>query len=228
MAIFTTGPIVAGVSGKVGSVVFVNSKRSRTLRPAPLKLHDSSPFTARSKTWLSNVRRQWSVIPTAEQNAWRAAAAEILRTNRLGQKAPISGFEYFVMTHTRVFVGPREFLEGPPIPDVRDNTGSPTCVFSISTGLEITADNAFGPLLLRLQVYGWPFWVDHDTKALARFVFLDEFTLNPGLISFDLTTQWEQHFGTVQLGQRFACATKVRFSASPFVPMTIFRQEIIA
>lgn len=228
MAIYTPGPLAAAISGKVGSVVFVNSKRARTVRPVPTKLAKSSPFLARSRVWLSNVRRQWSTLTAPQQDAWSSAAAEIPRTNRLGQTSPLTGFTYYVMTHTSVFLDPRQFIVAPPTPSVLDEVVSPTCAFSVASGLDVSVDGAPGPLLKRLQVYGWPFWFSHTTNNIARLVFLAERNVPPAGLSVDLTPEWESHFGPVQLGQRYSCVIKARFSASPFAPSVEFRQTVVA
>lgn len=228
MAIVRLGPIVAGISGKVGNVVFVNGRSGLVVRPAPITVRKTSDFLLRAQGHLSAVRRRWATLTEAQRLAWCAAAAGLPSTSRLGQTRPRSGFQYFVLTNTHVFLTAPEILPFPPIPDVRDNTGDPTCVFSVSSGLDITVFSGGAPLILRIEIFGWPFWVNHDTNSVARFVFLSEHDIPPGGLAVNVTSDWEEHFGPVQLGQRYACATVVRFSAYPFVPKTIFRQTVVA
>lgn len=228
MAIVKLGPIVSGISGKVGTVVFANAKQALVLRPTPRTRRKSSNFLLRSQGFMSNIRRRWATLTDLQQNAWRTAAAELASTNRLGQSRPRNGFQYFVMTNKVVFPGPKTIIEDPPSPDIGTLPVNPTVEFSASVGLLVTIDNPGSPSFLQMQVYGWPFWVDHDTNAVARLVFLDERSASAEKVVDNVIGEWEQHFGPVQIGQRFAVGLKSRLNANPFLPIFIFRGTVVA
>ena len=228
MAIIRLGPIVGGISGTLGGVVFANTRKSTIVRPRPAPLSKSSPFLARSRARMYNLRRTWSTLTTLQQDAWRTAAADINSTNALGQSSPMSGFTYFITTNKVAFPG---FFETFPFPATlvpADFAVNPAVAFSAAGNFDASIDNPDSPSFLKIQVYGWPFWVDHATKSVARLVFLQETTSNSDPIVLNVRTEWIAHFGDMIPGQQFSCGVKARFSHSPFNPITMFRQAVTA
>ena len=228
MAIVKLGVLAAGISGKIGGVVFANTKQALVVRPTPVTRHKTSDFLLKSQNQLSRVRRAWATLTTEQQLAWNTEAANLSSTNRLGQTRPRTGFQYFVLTNMTVFPGLPAILDDPPglgalIPPI-----NPSVVFSVSTGLLVTIDNPIAPALLQIQVYGWPFWVNHDTNAVPRLVFLDERAGTSDPVGDNVITEWEDHFGPVQLGQRYAVGLKARRNSNPFLPMFVFRGTVVA
>ncbi len=228
MAIIRLGPIASGISGALGGVVFVNTKRSTVVRPRPAPRHKSSPFLARSKARMQSLRNFWSTLTALQQDAWRTAAADINRTNALGQSSPLSGFGYFIMTNKTAFPG---FFETFPFPAnllPQDVAVNPAASFSAAAAYTVQIDNPVALTFLRLYAYGWPFWRDTPSRDVARLVFIRETTSDSDPVTMDIKTEWLQHFGPLQEGQRYAVGIKSQFSHSPFVHMTVLRQTVSA
>lgn len=228
MAIVKLGPIVSGISGKVGTVVFINAKQGLVLRPTPVTRHKTSDFLLRSQGRLSALRRHWATLTTLQQDTWRTAAATLSSTNRIGHTRPRTGFQYFILTNKIVFPGAPGIVDIPFKLRDLESPINPLIVFSLTTGLSIIVDNPASPAGMFLQVYGWPFWVNHDTKSVPRFVFLDERGSSTDPMGDTVTPEWEDHFGPVQLGQRYAIGIKAWNAPNPFHPMFVFRGTVLA
>lgn len=228
MAIVKLGPIVSGISGKVGTVVFANAKQALVLRPTPVTRRKTSDFLLRSQGFMSRIRRHWPTLTTLQQNAWRTAAAALSSANRIGQARPRTGFQYFVLTNKVVFPGLPSIIDNPPTLGTLESPINPVVSYSVADGLEVSVDNPESPSFLQMQVYGWPFWVNHDTNSIPRLVFLDERSGSGDPIQDDVTSEWEEHFGGVQIGQRYAIGLKAWGSVNPFHPTFIFRGAVVA
>lgn len=223
MAIIRLGPIVSGISGTVGSVVFVAAGRSTVARPRPITRQKTSPFLARSKSRMKNLRNFWSTLTTLQKDLWQTAAADINRTNALGQSSPMNGYQYFIMTNKVAFPGPFQTVTEPQTLVSADLPSLLIVAFGVSSVFNVTVTNPFQPLPLTMQVYGWPFWRTTESRELARLVFIEEKTSSGPVVDLDVLPEWTEHFGTMTEGQRFAVGVKTRTTASPFVPMTIIR-----
>lgn len=228
MAIFRTGAITGAISGALGGVVFVVSSKSNVVRHRPPPRHRTSPFLARSKARMANLQKFWSELTTLQQDAWNTAARDINTTNRLGQASPMNGFQYYIMTNKTAFPGAFAEVDTPPTLQPEDTPINPSATFSVASGFDVSIDNPGAPSFLQIQVYGWPFWVDHDTNDVARFVFLDERSASSDPVVDDVRQEWIDHFGDMTLGQRFAVGLKSRGSASPFAQMAVIRGTVVA
>ncbi|KKM73427.1 hypothetical protein LCGC14_1410640 [marine sediment metagenome] len=228
MAIIRTGPLVGGISGKIGGVVFVNARRGLVARPAPRVTRPSSPFLQRSKARMHNLRRHWATLTALQQDLWNTAARDVLSTNRIGLSSPMTGFTYFIKTNKVAFPGTFSIVDEPESLLSRDTPVSPFAAFSAAGAYSVGIANPFTPATLQIQVYGWPFWVDHPTKSVARLVFLKEASEFGLTIVIALNPEWLAHFGPLAEGQRFSVGIKARVSASPFNPLTTIRGVVAA
>lgn len=228
MAIIRTGPIASDISGTIGSVVFVAGGRSTVARPRPIQRTKTSPFLARTKSRMQLIRNHWSTLTTLQQDLWRTAANDIQRSNRLGQASALSGFTYFVMTNRVAFPGAFQIVDEPSALTRRDTPLDPTVAFSASGTFAVQIRIPLPLVLLGLQVYGWPFWVDHATRDVARLVFLVERFQLADPITHDVRPTWIEHFGDMVQGQRFAVGIKARQSNSPFNPLVIIQDTVSA
>ena len=201
MAIFTSGTIVGTISGAVGGQVFVSGGRSQVVRPRPAARSRTTPPLAASRAAMFNVRRAWSGLTEAEQLTWTTIATGILRTNRLGQSSPLSGFELFVKSNLELRLASSSFLDAA---DAQGASGAPRSVsstFKVSTTFLVTAQPPEGFGTAIFFVYGWPYWVDHDTKSPPRLRFLA--TTGAASLSLDVKALWEALWGPMVDTQRY-------------------------
>lgn len=228
MAIFRTGPLTGAISGKIGGVVFVTGGKSNVVRHRPAPRTSTSPFLARSRSRMYNLRRHWSTLTSAQQSAWNTAARDILTANRLGQRSPMNGFQYFIMSNTKSFPGWRELIPFPPTSSPFDFAINPAANFSAAGAYNAQIDNPVPLAWLRIVVHGWPFWRTTQSRDIPRLVFIAELTSAADPVIVDVRDAWVDHFGALKEGQRFAVGITSQFTHWPFAPRTILRQAVTA
>ncbi|MEE8539993.1 MAG: hypothetical protein V3S54_09255 [Woeseiaceae bacterium] len=208
MAIIRTGSLVGGISGTVGSLVFVAGSQSAFVRPRPVARHRSSPFLATAKSRMHNLRLHWATLTSLEQNLWRTAAALVHATNQLGLSSPLSGFQYFIQINLRLRTTGLSILDTPSVaaaPRPSPNLGAN---FSVAGDYDITGVPPVGLPTQTHFLYGWPFSSDHTTRDVARLVFLKT-VFNPDNTE-NVRPQWVAHFGEIAIGQHFAVGSAAR------------------
>lgn len=174
------------------------------------------------------LQNRWSTLTTAQQTRWNTAATQIETTNALGLSSPISGFEYYIKTNKVAFPGSFSVVDEPNTLTPSDIVNTPAAILSVSAFVRATAINSEFPNFMKIQVYGWPFWVDHATKSFPRVVFLKELSSDLTILTIDFRPEWEDHFGPVVEDQHVAIGIKARISASPFNPMAILQKTVVA
>lgn len=99
MAIFKTGPVIASISGKLGGIVFVNTKQGKVVRKAPSHVRQRTPAQLRNRATFQASQLAWQNLTADERTQWRAAAPLYNRTNRLGVASPLSGYQFFLFVN---------------------------------------------------------------------------------------------------------------------------------
>lgn len=226
MAIVRLGPIVSGISGKVANVVFVNAKRSLVLRPSPVTVHKTSNFLSESRVRLQNIRTAWATLSDLQQSAWNTLANDTPSKNTLGLSSPMRGFQLFVRTNMHLRRNPDTIFEDAPTVSIGPTPRGIGAAFSSSGNFTVNGQppNGFG--LAFFYIYGWPFWVNHDTNSVARLVFLR--LQGATSLNHDIRTEWEQHFGTMVEGQRFAIGIATEVGNTPRSVLIPIRSTVTA
>lgn len=228
MAIVRLGPIVSAISGSVGSVVFIAGGRSTVARLRPVTVENTSSYALRSKVHMANIRRYWSTMTDLQKQTWTTAGHDIPQTNALGVSSPMTGFNYFVMTNKTVSPADHTIWPFPAELDERDFAVNPAATFSVSGSYTVQFDNPYPTTGLGLKAYGWPFWRTTKSKDVARLVFIAEWASFSDPVTVDIKSQWLEHFGPLQEGQRYAVGIKCQFNHTPFAPITVLRQAALA
>lgn len=106
MAIFRPGHVVGAISGNLGAVNFAQGKYGPYVRR---RLTRSDKCTERQLSARANARNAhilWFNLTDEQRETWRATAAGMRRTNRLGIPRPISGKQLHFLV--QVFMMPWE------------------------------------------------------------------------------------------------------------------------
>lgn len=226
MAIVKLGPIVSGISGKVGTVVFANAKQGLIIRPTPIRRAASSPFLSEARVRLQNIRITWSTLTAAQQASWNTLAKTTYTPNRIGQSSPMSAFHLFVRTNMQLRRNHDAIFADAPNLAVGPTPRTVAAAFSASGDFTINAQPPPGFGSAIFYAYGWPFWVNHDTRSSPRLVFLRR-QAAPS-IGLDVRAEWEQHFGTMVEGQRFVIAVATEVGNAPRSTQVIVRSAVTA
>lgn len=124
MALLKLGPLVAGVSGKIGGTVFARNRGGSYARAHTVPIN---PATARQnfvRSNLADLAQLWTTTLTAAQRAaWELYASNVSINNRLGEARNLTGQNMYIRANTllldcgesRVDDGPTTFTVGPTI-----------------------------------------------------------------------------------------------------------------
>ncbi|MBA7656718.1 hypothetical protein ES703_64645 [subsurface metagenome] len=96
MAIFMPGPLVAGISGNLGGMNFVQGRNGPFVRRGLTRTVKKTERQLGRRARFDQVVKGWVEWGPEVRESWRAAARDIRFVNRLGLPRAISGFQLFV------------------------------------------------------------------------------------------------------------------------------------
>lgn len=118
MAIYRTGVLVTGISGNLGSVNFANSQRGNVVRVRAVRTNPQTAPQLAIRRAYNQLWHLWQDLGPAGQTAWRQAALQFPRTNRLGLQRTLSGWQLFFETNQHIVASTTadltDFLPLPP------------------------------------------------------------------------------------------------------------------
>lgn len=210
MAIFQPGVGVGGISGKVGGVVFANSRGSKVIRPRPARRTGAPPRTGferfDTRAAMQRVTTAWRSLTAQERLGWASIAAQYPAVNRLGQARPVGAFQMFVReSMTRQAVSPT-VQTAPPLQGVSANFTNVGAAFSVSGNYNViyTAPNVGYSIFAIL--YARPLY---QTKSGAFLGKLKAFGwITPAGSPQNVKTQYLAVFPPLQVGQAFVIGLK--------------------
>lgn len=212
MAIYRTGPLASGISGKVGGAVFVNAPGSKVIRRSPTTLtkrkSPPGPNQTPPRAALAIAQTGWTALTTASRTAWNTLASQINFPNRLGESRPIAGFQLYMKVNiirTSSGISP---MTGGPANSRPAGIASLGVVASLSAGLDITVTSPTGPTNRDLLIYGSLHWGSTPPKFYRDFRFLTRTAITKG-VALDITSDWTPRFGPLRLGQHLAILVRM-------------------
>lgn len=114
MAIFRPSGVVGAISGNVGGGCFVNGRGSKVLRKAKAKGASVPREQQLQRATFATVQRSWRTLSVDQQKAWATYANATPTTNRLGERAPLSGYQVFLKNRLFNYEPLTEELKNPP------------------------------------------------------------------------------------------------------------------
>lgn len=96
MAIARTSHLIGAISGPLDSVIFANTRQGLLLKTRPLKINQRSEKQLARRALFQTVTNYWQNLDQEDYDAWRDAAADVTKTNRLGIKSQISPWQLFL------------------------------------------------------------------------------------------------------------------------------------
>ena len=214
MAIIRPSAIVAGISGSVGGVTFVNSKTGIVARHRPYRKPNHSEKLLTQQRYFARVTRHWREISEQDRSAWRALAVDYPIVNRLGQASARTGFALFTKANLPYLRAQGLLWNAPPtqrnisidIPAVIEFDDSPDYDMLLELG-------GAGPDT-HVTVWGSRHLSFIDPRSPPEFRIVFENQL-PGTAFFniDVTDDWIETFGEMKLGEHYSLRT-VYFSPS--------------
>ena len=124
-------------SGRVGPVVYVNSRYGQIVRQYVTPRNPRSPAQQKNRSDFGNVSSRWRALAPEQSIAWCIAAADSYTISRTGRRVALNGYNYFVRVNAaRAHLGLSRFDLPPTVPSFSPN---PVAELSIvNTGDDIT------------------------------------------------------------------------------------------
>ena len=202
MALVKPGPLVTAISGTVGGVTFAQGRRSTIARPNPPPLPNASTKQRKRQAEAYNVVREWQNLTDAQRAAWTAAGASLTVSNRIGTRAPLSGYNYFRRLNILNAMEGLILRDVIQAPDVADQPLNPVLSITAGPSMDIDFDNS-APYVANFIFYGALHYRSTPTTTLGPFTYLgSEASLLSN--SVPLTDIWESVFPFPQVGQFYA------------------------
>lgn len=210
MAIIRTGPIVGGISGALGSVVFVNTSTGPIVRPRPTRVRVTSPSLQLERARLTIMQKAWGDLSALQQAAWNTYARDFPSLNRLGISKTNTGFVTFVQFNLLLLNTSQTISTDPPINGRAPTPDTITIAFSVSGTYTLTALASRPPALGVIVASGYPFAATNRTRTPPRVRFLRSSSIF--LIGLDIKSEWIALFGDLIEGQQVAVSVYAKVS----------------
>ena len=133
-------------SGRVGPVVYVNSRYGPLVRQYVPPRNVRSPEQQRNRSNFGAVSGRWRALSPQQRVAWCMAAATIYIVTRHGRQVSLNGYNYFVRVNaSRAHLGLSLFDLPPAVPSANPNPVA-----------ELAVTNTGGTVTLKLRVPSQP------------------------------------------------------------------------
>lgn len=196
--------MVGQASGRVGGAVFTRGSSGAVVRNGVIPTNKQTILQHHNRATLAQLARHWQRLTAAQRRAWVSWAKQNPTKNRLGRKIQITGAQAFTSTAFLLTLGGGAIIETPP------TAPAPPALESLSLSADIGAGNVeitFGPsplpFPLMLVVRADPGTSPARQPKQSQMTIT---SLSPVMHAspFEFQTDVEDHFGTIQIGQRLA------------------------
>ena len=133
-------------SGRVGSVVYVNSRYGQLVRQYVPPRNPQTPDQQNNRSNFGAVSSRWRALDPAKRIAWCIAAADSYTVSRTGHRVALNGYNYFIRVNAaRAHLGLSQFDLPPTVPS-----------FSPNPVAELSIANTGGTITVKLRVPSQP------------------------------------------------------------------------
>jgi hypothetical protein len=109
-------------SGRVGPVVYVNSRYGQLVRQYVPPRNPRSEFQQKNRSNFGAVSSRWRGLSAAQRIAWCLAAADSYTVSRAGRRVALNGYNYFVRVNAaRAHLGLGQLDLPPSVPTFNPN-----------------------------------------------------------------------------------------------------------
>src|ERR1039457_6500996 len=109
-------------SGRVGPVVYVNSRYGQIVRQYVSPRNPQTPDQQKNRSHFGAVSSRRRALTPAQRIAWCIAAADSYTVSRTGHRVALNGYNYFVRVNgARAHLGLGQFALPPAVPSFNPN-----------------------------------------------------------------------------------------------------------
>lgn len=229
MAIIRPSAIVAAISGSVGGVTFVNSRRGLIARHRPAHTASHSASLLERQAVFDTTTRAWRDLTPEQRESWRTLAIDQPTTNRLGLTSPITGFQSYLSSSLLQSSFTGIPLSAPPRRDSLLTLDAVTTNFIVGGLHTVTVEssNSFDPTAV--QIMGARTFSTAIPKFFHRFrvVHVQTITITDSH-KFQISAGWNAVFGQLVVGEAYAVRVRLLDIADMLKPTPAISQVGIA
>ena len=133
MAIFTPGPVVGQISGRIGGSVYSRNRGGPYIRNGAIPTVSTSIYAENAKQRLAIYSAYWASLTDPQRLAWKNWAKQNPITNRLGHKIMLSGHMALVQLNVNIDNAGGTPIVVPPV------VAPPTGLLTLSATYDIGA-----------------------------------------------------------------------------------------
>ena len=109
-------------SGRVGSVVYVNTRYGQIVREYVTPRNPKTEFQQANRHNWGAVSSRWRGLEASQRIAWCLAAADSYTVSRTGRRVALNGYNYFIRVNAaRVHLGLSQLDLPPAVPSFSPN-----------------------------------------------------------------------------------------------------------
>lgn len=153
MALIKLGPMVAGIRGALGGVVFARNRGGNFARNNTYPIDPATPAQVEARTRLANLQTYWAnSLDAGERTAWTDLADATTFINALGEEYRPTGLNLFIRTNSQRLIAGEEIVDAAPD---HASYGLPTFTieYVVGTGIQVSAFTGGDPEMGDLNVY---------------------------------------------------------------------------
>ena len=203
MAIFIPSALVSAVSGKVGGVTFVSSGKGKVIKSCGQNVRAFSRLQLARQARLAWAKGQWAGLTAAQQSAWNAAAALVVKTNALGEVVKLTGYQAYIKAQMVRSVVAAPTITAPTVRLVGPMLTCNTSAFFAASNYNVTCNATGASGAQATYVYGATYGMSRAVKKMSNWRYIQTVTSNFGT-GENVRVAWIAAFGVAMVaGQRF-------------------------
>jgi len=201
MAIFTSGPAVAEISGSVSGTTFSRNRGGAYMRQRAIPVASTTQYALDAKNRVSILSNAWAGLTDAQRQAWTIFAQQHPSLNRLGRSITIPPLAYYIRINSRLLAASEAAIDDPPAAPAPQPLTSLTLAADIGAG---NVDLTFAATPLAANEH---LWVQACVVSNASITYIKNYlklvavSAAAQASAFDIETALATRFGTLQVGQ---------------------------
>ena len=215
MAIFSPGPVVGRISGRVGGHVFSHNRGGMYIRTAAVPCQPTTPYKTNAQNYFALASQAWKALTDVKRAGWKQFASENLITNRLGEPKELTANACYAQLNSRILWAQAVQIDDPPV----GAAPTPLLTITLTTDLGVgTFQLAYTDTPLGASEHLWISACVMNSDAITyiknrlKLVHVSEAAAASPLA--DLDTILDDRFGTLQVGQQVVVLAAVFDSAT--------------
>jgi hypothetical protein len=202
MAIFTPGPVVGQISGRIGGSVYSRNRGGPYIRNGAIPTLSSSIYAENAKQRLAIYSALWASLTSAQQLAWTNWAKQNPVTNRLGHKITLSGHMALVQLNVNIDNAGGTPILVPPVVAPPDGLLTLSASYDIGAG-DFNISYTTTPLGASEVLFIWAAVVDNPGVSFVNNLYkLIQVTAAAAASPQVTEVNMALRFGTLIVGQR--------------------------